>query len=88
MSDPWLDAIESSLDNGDVPPYVTNKMILAALRIMDDKMDTQGAACQAQGVRIGLMERWQSKASGAIKAATLLGGSGLLITLLKIVGVF
>ena len=87
MSDPWLDAIESSLDNGDVPPYVTNKMILAALRIMDDKMDIQGEVCQGHGKRIGLLERWQSRANGGIAVAMFLGGGGLLITLLKLLGI-
>ena len=57
MSDPFLDLIREAIDNGDIPPQVTNRMVLAQLRIMDEKMDTQGAVCQAQGVRVGLLER-------------------------------
>ena len=81
MSDPFLHNIEQALENGDVPQRVTNRMLFAGLRDIDEKLDKQGG-------RIGLLERWQSKANGAIKAATILGGSGLLITILKIAGVF
>ena len=81
MSDPFLHNIEEALENGDVPQRVTNRMLFAGLQSIDTKLG-------AQEKRIGLLERWQSKANGAIKAATLLGGSGLLITILKIAGVF
>lgn len=88
MGDPFLDLIDKALDNGEVPQKVTNRHLLAALRIMDDKIDTQAARCETNsetnGNRIGLLERWQSKATGAIAAAMFLSGGGLLITLLKI----
>ena len=87
MSDPWLDSIEKSLGNGDVPQRVTNRMVLAALRIMSVKMDTQAEECQSHGKRLTILERWQSKANGAIAAAMFLGGGGLLITLLKLLGI-
>ena len=91
MSDPWLDSIEKSLGNGDVPQRVTNRMVLAALRIMSVKMDAQAESCEVRGKkhggRLSLLERWQSKANGAIAAAMFLGGGGLLITLLKLLGI-
>lgn len=88
MGDPFLDNIEKALDNGDVPPLVTNRMILASLRNMDNKIDTHGAACEVRGERITLLEHWQARANGAIAAGLALGGSGLLITILKMAGVF
>lgn len=81
MSDPFLDSIERTLENGDVPQRVTNRHLLAAIRGIDTKLSVHDE-------RIGLMERWQSKATGAIKAATVLAGSGVLITILKAAGVF
>ena len=81
MSDSFLNGIEKSIENGDVPQRVTNRMLFAGLRDIDTKLNTQEK-------RIGLLERWQSKANGAIKAATVLGGGGLLISILKITGVF
>lgn len=84
MSDPFLDAIDKSIENGDIPQRVTNREVLAALRIMDERMDTYNAACQANEVRIGLIERWQSYATGAIALATFLAGGGLLFTIVKL----
>lgn len=87
MADPFLDNIEKSLENGDVPQRVTNRMVLAALRGMDEKMDKATAAGANRDERLTLLEHWQSRANGAIKAAMALGGTGLLITILKIVGI-
>jgi hypothetical protein len=78
MSDPFLDSIEKMIDSGDIPPKVANRQLLAALRIMDKKMEIQVE-------RIGLLERWQSRANGAIAMALVLGGVGLLTTLFKLV---
>jgi hypothetical protein len=87
MSDPWLDNIEKTIENGDIPQQVNNRMVLAALRIMDDKLDTQGASCRAQGDRVTLLERWQSKANGAIAAAMFLAGGGLVFTVVRLLGI-
>ena len=84
MSDPFLDLIDKALDNGEVPQKVTNRHLLAALRIMDEKIETQVVVCKSAESRVGILERWQSKATGAIAAAMFLSGGGLLITLLKL----
>ena len=59
MSDPFLDLIEKSIENGDIPQEVTNREILAALRIMDNNQNTTS---ESHGVRIGLLEKWQNRA--------------------------
>jgi hypothetical protein len=87
MSDPFLDGIESALENGEVPQKVTNRMVLAALRIMNDKVDEHGKACEKRAKRITALELWQSRANGAITAAMALGGAGLAITVLKLLDV-
>lgn len=76
MSDPFLDSIKQSLENGDVPQRVTNRHLLAAIRGLDEKLDNHTK-------RIGLLEKWQTRANGAVAAAMALGASGLLITILK-----
>ena len=80
MSDPFLDIMKQTVENGDVPQRVTNREILAVLRMMDEKLDNND-------VRLSLLEHWQSRSSGAIKAAIALGGSGFLITILKATGI-
>ena len=81
----FLDSIDEILENGDIPQSVPNRMLLAAMRHMDDKIETQSNMCKESTERIGLLERWQSRASGA--AALALGGGGLLITVLKLLGI-
>ena len=87
MGDPFLDSIERTLENGEVPQRVTNRMVLAALRNMDNKMDTQVEECNTHGVRLTILDRWQRKATGAITAAMFLGGGGFLITVVKLLGI-
>ena len=81
MSDRFRDYINDEVENGDVPQRVTNRMLFAGLKRIDTKLD-------AQEKRVGLLERWQSKADGAVKAALALAGTGVVITILKIAGVF
>ena len=83
----FLDSIDEILENGDIPPRVPNRMLLAAMRHMDDKIETQSNMCKESTERIGLLERWQSRANGAIGAAMFLGGGGLFITVLKMFGI-
>ena len=87
MSDPFLDSIEQALENGEVPQKVTNRMILAALRIICERDDTYVIATVEQDRRLGLLEKWQSKANGAIAAAMFLAGGGLLFTVLRMLGI-
>ena len=83
----FLDSIDEILENGDIPQSVPNRMLLAALRHMDDKIEAQTSACKESSERIGLLEKWQSKANGALAAAMFLGGGGLLVTVLKLLGI-
>ena len=85
--DSFLDSIDEILENGDIPPKVPNRMLLAALRHMDDKIEAQTSACKETFERVGLLERWQSRANGALAAAMFLGGGGLLVTVLKMFGI-
>ena len=85
--DSFLDSIDEILENGDIPPKVPNRMLLAALRHMDDKIEAQSGACKETFERVGLLERWQSRANGALAAAMFLGGGGLLVTVLKMLGI-
>ena len=87
MSDPFLDSIEKTLENGEVPQKVTNRQLLAALRVMDEKIEIQVKLCSGTDKRVGLLEKWQSKANGAIAAGMFMGGGGLLITVLKMLGI-
>ena len=85
--DSFLNSIEEILENGDIPSKVPNRMLLAAMRHMDAKIETQTSACKESSERIGLLEKWQSRANGAIGAAMFLGGGGLLVTVLKMLGI-
>jgi hypothetical protein len=87
MSDPFLDSIEKTLENGGVPQKVTNRQLLAALRIVNEKLGNQVEVCLETEKRVGLLEKWQSKANGAMAAGMFLGGGGLLITVLKMFGI-
>jgi hypothetical protein len=77
MSDPFLDSIEKSLENGEVPQRVTNRQLLAGLRIVYGKENKNDK-------RLTLLERWQSKANGAIAASVCLAGGGLMFTVGKL----
>ena len=83
----YLDSVDEIMKNGDIPPKVSNRMLLAAMRHMDDKIEAQSGACKETFERVGLLERWQSRANGAIGAAMFLGGGGLLVTVLKLLGI-
>ncbi len=73
MSDPFLDSIERMVENGDVPQRVTNRQLLAGLRIVYERQ-------RKNDKRIGSLEKWQNRVNGAIA----LGASGIAITAVKL----
>lgn len=75
MSDPFLDSIEQTLENGDVPQRVTNRHLLAAIRGIDEKLDTQGE-------RITALEHYRTKINAYLIAAGTFWG--VLITIINL----
>ena len=73
MSDPFLDLIDSMVENGDVPQRVTNRQLLAGLRIVYGRE-------RDNSKRLSLLEKWQNRVNGAIA----LGASGLVVTAVKL----
>ena len=89
MSDQsFLDAISDTMENGDIPDHVNRRMVLAALRNIDGKIDKSNTAGEKRGSRLKVVELWQSRANGAIKMAVWFVGGGLGILALKLLGVF
>ena len=73
MSDPFLDLVDTMVENGDVPQLVTNRQLLAGLRIVYGRE-------RDNSKRLSSLEKWQNRVNGAIA----LGTSGLIITAVKL----
>ena len=74
MTDPFLDSIETTLENGEVPQQVNNRMVLAALRNLDDKMDKNLESCATNAERLAALETFKAKALAVISTAMFFWG--------------